>query len=170
MNLNSLHDLFVHELQDLYSAETQLVQALPKMADAASHEELRVAFREHLEETKGHVKRLEEICRELGISPGGEHCEAMSGLIKEGEELMQAPGDPDTRDAALISAAQRVEHYEIAGYGTVRTFAKQLELDNIARTLNETLDEESAADTKLTKIATGGMFASGINRESALHQ
>lgn len=162
--LDSLHSLFVHELKDLYSAEKQLVKALPKMERAATHESLKAAFREHLEETRTHVERLERICTELGISPEGEHCEAMEGLITEGEELINAPGDPDTRDAALISAAQRVEHYEIAAYGTARTFARLLDFHDAARLLDKTLDEESAADTKLTKIATGGIFAAGVNK------
>ncbi|HEX7069701.1 MAG TPA: ferritin-like domain-containing protein [Rhodothermales bacterium] len=164
MILDSLHSLFVHELKDLYSAETQLVDALPKMEQAASHDSLKAAFRQHLEETRMHVERLERICHELGISPHGEHCEAMEGLITEGEELIRAPGDPDTRDAALISAAQRVEHYEIAAYGTARTFARRLDFNDAARLLDQTLDEESATDTKLTKIATGGIFAGGVNK------
>lgn len=164
MKLDSLHSLFVHELKDLYSAEVQLVDALPKMAQAATHETLKTAFRDHLAETREHVQRLERICNELGIPPTGEHCKAMEGLITEGEELVSAPGDPDTRDAALISAAQRVEHYEIAAYGTARTFAKRLDFTEAARLLDKTLDEESAADTKLTKIATGGVFAGGVNK------
>lgn len=164
MKLDSLHSLFVHELKDLYSAETQLLEALPKMERAATHGTLKAAFREHLEETRGHVERLEQICNELGISPAGEHCEAMEGLITEGEELINAPGDPDTRDAALISAAQRVEHYEIAAYGTARTFAKRLDFGDAAKLLDKTLDEESAADSKLTKIATGGIFTNGVNK------
>lgn len=164
MTLDSLHSLFVHELKDLYSAETQLVEALPKMERAASHETLKAAFRQHLEETRSHVERLERICNELGISATGEHCEAMEGLITEGEELINAPGDPDTRDAALISAAQRVEHYEIAAYGTARTFARRLDFHDAAKLLDKTLDEESAADTKLTKIATGGLFTEGVNK------
>lgn len=166
MNLSSLHSLFVSELRDLYSAETQLLEALPKMAQAASSTELRNAFNEHLEETRGQISRLETIFSSLGESPQGERCEAMAGLIEEGEEIIEAQGDADVKDAALIAAAQRVEHYEIAGYGTVRTFADMLDLEDAQDLLQETLDEEGAADKKLNKIATGGLFGSGINREA----
>jgi ferritin-like metal-binding protein YciE len=153
MQLNSLHDLFVEQLQDLYSAETQLVQALPKLAGASSHEELRDAFEKHLAETREHVSRLEQILSQLGATPGGTECKAMKGLIAEGDEVLQMQGDPTVIDAALIAAAQRVEHYEIAAYGTARTLAQQLGHTDAAKLLNETLDEESAADEKLTKIA-----------------
>jgi ferritin-like metal-binding protein YciE len=167
VQLNSLHDLFVEQLQDLYSAETQLVSALPKMASAASHDELRQAFEHHLEETRGHVSRLDEIFGELGVSSGGEECEAMRGLIAEGEEIVSANGDSAVKDAALIAAAQRVEHYEIAAYGTVRTLADELDLGSAKDILDQTLDEESNADKLLTKIATGGMMKSGVNQRAA---
>ena len=167
MQLQNLHDLFVEQLQDLYSAEQQLVAALPKMANAASNEELRDAFEHHLEETRGHVKRLEEIFSQIDESPGGEKCKGMEGLIKEGDEVMAMQGDPTTIDAALIAAAQRVEHYEIAGYGTVVALADHLGLDEAKDVLAQTLEEEGAADKLLTKIATGGMFRSGVNQAAA---
>jgi ferritin-like metal-binding protein YciE len=167
MQLQSLDDVLVDQLADLHSAETQLVQALPKVASAVSTPELRTAIEHHLEETRGHVRRLEEAFTELGTSIPKEHCEGMEGLIREGEVVMGAQGDPAAKDAALIAAAQRVEHYEIAGYGTARTLADQLGHDQVKRLLNETLDEESATDAKLTKIATGGMFRSGVNKEAA---
>jgi ferritin-like metal-binding protein YciE len=166
MQLQTLHDLFVEQLQDLHSAETQLVQALPTMADAATHDELREAFRHHLDETREHVSRLEEIFGELGISASGETCKGMQGLIEEGREFVNTGGDPSVRDAALIAAAQRVEHYEIAAYGTVRTLADDLDLDHAKDLLDQTLDEEGAADKLLTKIATGGMFKAGINQNA----
>ena len=166
MQLNSLKDLFVEQLRDLYSAETQLVEALPKMASAASHDELRQAFEHHLDETRGHVDRLREIFEQLGETPGGETCEAMKGLIEEGEEVVKAQGDAAVKDAALIAAAQRVEHYEIAGYGTVRTFADDLDLGDARDLLDQTLDEESSADKLLTKLATGGMLKTGLNERA----
>ncbi|HZT90831.1 MAG TPA: ferritin-like domain-containing protein [Gaiellaceae bacterium] len=166
MQLSTLNDLFVEQLQDLYSAETQLVEALPKMASAASHEELRDAFEQHLAETREHVTRLERIFDELGKSPGGETCEGMRGLIKEGEEILEMQGDPAVIDAALIAAAQRVEHYEIAGYGTVKTLAGHLDLGEAKSVLDDTLDEEAKADKLLTQIATGGMFKTGINEKA----
>lgn len=168
MQLTSLRSLFISELKDLYSAETQLLDALPKMANAATHNELKTAFRDHLEETRGQVDRLERVFRQLGETPGGETCEAMKGLIKEGEEIIGEEGNSDVKDAALIAAAQRVEHYEIAGYGTVVTYAKKLDLDDVADLLGKTLDQEKSADSKLNKLATGGVFAGGINEE-AMH-
>lgn len=166
MQLQTLRDLFVEQLQDLYSAETQLVQALPKMASAASHEELRDAFEQHLAETREHVTRLERILGELGSTPGTETCKGMQGLIAEGEEVLSMQGEPSVIDAALIAAAQRVEHYEIAGYGTAKTLAGHLDLGDAKDLLDDTLDEEGKADKLLTKIATGGMFKSGINQEA----
>jgi len=166
VQLNSLKDLFVEQLRDLYSAETQLVEALPKMASAASHDELQQAFEHHLDETRGHVDRLREIFGQLGTTPGSETCEAMKGLIAEGEEVVKAQGDSAVKDAALIAAAQRVEHYEIAGYGTVRTFADDLDLGDARDLLDQTLDEESSADKLLTKLATGGMLKAGLNERA----
>jgi ferritin-like metal-binding protein YciE len=166
MTLTSLDDLFLHELRDLYSAEKQLVDALPKMARAASHEDLRDAFEEHLEETRGQIDRLEHIFSHLGERPEGGHCEAMEGLIEEGEEIIQENGEPHVKDAALIAAAQRVEHYEMAGYGAARTYANELGHSNAASLLDDTLSEEKSADKKLNKMATGGWLSSGINKEA----
>jgi ferritin-like metal-binding protein YciE len=153
MELQDLQDLFVEELRDLYSAENQLVKALPKMAKAASEEKLKAAFEEHLEQTKGHVERLDTIFEELGEKPTGKKCKAMAGLVAEGKEMMDEDATPEVMDAGLIAAAQRVEHYEMAGYGTVRAYAKVLGNEQAARELQKTLDEEGAADKKLTKIA-----------------
>jgi ferritin-like metal-binding protein YciE len=164
MQLGSINDVYTHELQDLHSAETQLIEALPKMAQAASSDELRQAFEQHLEETRDHVERLNQILAQAGTSPGGEKCKGMAGLIAEGEGVIKGEGDPAVKDAALISAAQRVEHYEIAAYGTARTFADELGMDDAKELLDQTLDEESQADKLLTKIATGGMFKAGINQ------
>ncbi len=153
MKMKSLNDLFLHELKDLYSAEKQLTKALPKMAKAASNDLLKQAFKSHLEETEGHVQRLEQIFEQLDASPRGTKCKAMEGLIEEGKELMDEDMDDEVLDAALICAAQRVEHYEIAGYGGARTFAERLGNDTAAKLLQQTLDEEAAADKKLTKIS-----------------
>jgi ferritin-like metal-binding protein YciE len=165
MHLETLKDLFEHELADLHSAETQLVTALPKMAQAASNEELRGAFEHHLEETRDHVRRLEEIRAQIGSSLS-EECKGMRGLIEEGEEIVSGQGDPMVKDAALIAAAQRVEHYEIAAYGTARTFADELDLGDAKDLLDQTLDEEGSADKLLTKIATGGMLKTGVNEQA----
>jgi len=153
MKLESLHDVFVNELKDLYNAEGQLTKALPKMAKAASSEELRTAFENHLSETENQVERLEKIFKELDASPKGKKCKAMAGLIEEGKEIIEEDGEDAVKDAALIAAAQKVEHYEIASYGTVRTYAQLLGFDEAAELLQETLDEEAAADEKLTEIA-----------------
>jgi ferritin-like metal-binding protein YciE len=155
MKLGSLQDLYVEELKDLYSAENQLLKALPKMAKAASSAELRTAFEHHLEQTKGQVERLETIFKKLGSSPKGKKCKAMEGLIEEGSELMEQQAAPAVMDAALIAAAQRVEHYEMAGYGCVRTFARLLGHKEAADLLQATLQEEAAADKKLSKLAEG---------------
>ncbi len=153
MKLESLHDLYIDELKDLYSAESQLLKALPKMAKAASAPELEAAFTDHLEETHGHVTRLEKIFKKLDVSPKGKKCKAMEGLVEEGKEVMEEDAEPAVMDAALIAAGQRVEHYEMAGYGCVRTFARLLGYDDAADLLQETLDEEGAADKKLTGLA-----------------
>jgi ferritin-like metal-binding protein YciE len=153
MKLDTLESLLVHELKDLLSAEKQLTKALPKMAKAASNEALRTAFQDHLEETKEHVNRLEEAFRLLEKSPRAEHCKAMEGLIEEGADLIEEEGEAQVKDAALIGAAQRVEHYEIAAYGTARTIAQMIGNDEVAKLLEETLEEEKAADEKLTDIA-----------------
>jgi ferritin-like metal-binding protein YciE len=167
MRLESLNDVLLDQVSDLYDAEQQLIQALPKVSAAASSSELKAAFDEHLGQTRNHVQRLEEVFSMMGTSRTVERCEAMQGIIREGEKVLQAEGDPTARDAAIIAAAQRAEHYEIAGYGTARTLADELGLDDVSSLLEETLDEESAADSKLTKIATGGMFSSGVNERAA---
>jgi len=154
MKLNNLEDLLLHELKDLYSAESQLVKALPKMAKAASHQELKAAFEEHLEQTEGHVERLDEIGEMLGKKLTGHTCKAMKGLVEEGSELISEDAEPAVRDAGLIGAAQRVEHYEIAGYGTARCLADQLGHSEIAELLEETLNEEKETNENLTELAT----------------
>jgi ferritin-like metal-binding protein YciE len=153
MKLNTLNDLFVSELKDLYNAETQLIKALPKMAKAASAPELRDAFLNHLEQTRGHVQRLETIFEGLGASPKGKKCKAMEGLIAEGKELLEEDAEPNILDAGLIAAAQRVEHYEMAGYGCVRTFARLLGEEAAEKLLQQTVDEETETDQKLTGLA-----------------
>jgi ferritin-like metal-binding protein YciE len=153
MALDSLQQLFIEEMKDLYNAENQLVKALPKMAKAAAHEDLKAAFEEHLEVTRGQVARLDEIFEELDESPKGKKCVAMEGLIAEGSEIIKEDGEDAVKDAALICAAQKIEHYEIAGYGCVRTFASLLGYEDIAAKLQQTLDEEGEADKTLTGLA-----------------
>jgi ferritin-like metal-binding protein YciE len=151
--MKSLHDLLADEVRDLYSAENQLVKALPKMAKAATNPELSAGFEEHLEQTRVHVQRLEKACQQLDVTPKGKKCAAMEGLIEEGKELIEEGPSPAVLDAGLIAAAQKVEHYEIASYGTVCTWAKLLGFDKIAEILGETLEEEKATDEKLTSLA-----------------
>ncbi len=153
MELESLKDLYIHELKDLYSAENQIIKALPKMAKAASDQELIDGFKKHLEETKEHAARLERILKSHDESTRGPKCKGMEGLIKEGDEMIKEDAEDEVRDAGLISAAQRVEHYEMAGYGTARTYAKLLGDSNGARLLQKTLDEEGATDKKLTQLS-----------------
>src|SRR6266513_876215 len=153
MNLETLKELYVNELRDLYNAEGQLVKALPKMAKAASSDELKEAFGQHLEQTKGHVERLEEVYQEIGETPKGKTCKAMKGLIEEGSEILKEDGEESVIDAGIIVAAQKVEHYEIASYGSVRTFAQLLGKDKSADLLQATLDEESEANELLNKLA-----------------
>jgi len=153
MPMHTLEDLFVHELKDLYSAEKQILRALPKMAKAASSEKLREGFEEHRRQTEGHVERLEQILEELGKPTRGPKCAGMEGILEEGKELMEEDMDESVCDAALIAAAQRVEHYEIAGYGTVRTLAKMLGHSDAEKLLQQTLDEEKETDEKLTELA-----------------
>jgi len=153
MKLDSLKKLYLEELRDLYNAETQILKALPKMAEAASASELQAGFRTHLRQTEGQVGRLEAIFKKLGQSPQGKTCQAMKGLLEEGEELMKQDAEPEVRDAGLIASAQRVEHYEIAGYGTVRSYAKWLGDTDAEQLLQETLDEEGETDKKLTQLA-----------------
>jgi ferritin-like metal-binding protein YciE len=153
MKLDSLKELYVAELKDLYSAENQLLKALPKMAKAATSSALKKGFEKHLEETKGQVERLEQIFNALDESPKGKKCKAMEGLVEEGKEVMEEDAEPEVMDAALIAAAQRVEHYEIAGYGCVRTYAQLLGETQAAKLLQQTLDEEGKTDQALTKLA-----------------
>jgi ferritin-like metal-binding protein YciE len=150
---NPLEELLVDELKDLYSAESQLVKALPRMAKAAHSPELKRAFERHLEETRRQVERLDQIGQTLDTKMTGKKCKGMEGLIEEGKEVIEEDFDDNTRDAGLIGAAQRVEHYEIAGYGTARTHAELLGYSKVAKLLQQTLDEEAAADKKLTQLA-----------------
>ena len=153
MKLESLQELFVEELKDLYSAENQILKALPKMIKKAASSELKGGFEEHLEQTKGHVERLEKIFQELEESPKGKKCKGMEGIIADGADLMQEDAEPEVMDAGLIAAAQRVEHYEMAGYGCVRTYAGLLGYSNFVQLLETTLNEEKETDAKLTKLA-----------------
>ena len=153
MSMDSLKDLYVEELKDLYNAENQLLKALPKMARKASAPELKRAFQDHLVQTEGHVNRLEKIFKGLGEKPTGKTCKAMKGLVEEGKEIIEEDGDDAVLDAALIGAAQRVEHYEIAGYGVVRTFASLLGENTAVDLLQRTLNEEGETDKKLTALA-----------------
>jgi ferritin-like metal-binding protein YciE len=153
--MESLRDVLIEELKDLYDAEKQLVKALPKMAKAAGNEDLRQAFESHLEETKGHVQRLEQAFQLMDEKAKSKPCEAMKGLISEGQETMQEDFSEPLLDSAIICAAQKVEHYEIAGYGTVCAWARTLGLEDVAELLEQTLTEEKAADEKLTEVAEG---------------
>ena len=165
MEHKALKELFIDELKDIYSAENQLIKALPKMAKAASSDDLRAGFEEHLEQTKEHARRIEEICTELGEKPTGKKCGGMEGLIGEGKEMMDEFED-DVLDAALISAAQRVEHYEIAAYGTVSTYAELLGQDRAVELLEQTLEEEKETDQKLTELA-GAINVEAMNAEGS---
>jgi ferritin-like metal-binding protein YciE len=153
MELDTLRELYVDELKDLYSAENQLLKALPRMAKAATHPQLKKAFLKHEKQTQQHVKRLERICRELDESPRGKKCVGMEGLIEEGKELIKEKPEKDVLDAGLIAKAQHVEHYEMAGYGTCRTWARELGYDSQAQLLQATLDEEQQTDLDLTALA-----------------
>jgi ferritin-like metal-binding protein YciE len=163
MEMDSLRKLYVDELKDLYSAEKQILQALPRMAKKAKNAQLKQAFELHLEETQKQVERLDQVFEMLGKSPRGKKCKGMEGLLEEGKEMMQEEMEPEVMDAALIAAAQRVEHYEIAGYGTVRTYAQILGEDKHVKLLQQTLDEEGNTDKKLTQLAE-----SSINVEAAV--
>jgi ferritin-like metal-binding protein YciE len=155
MKMDSLRELYVDELKDLYSAENQIIKALPKMIKGASSKQLKAGFQEHLEQTKGHVQRLETIFKELDESPKGKKCKGMEGVIADGAELLEEDAEPEVLDAGLIGAAQHVEHYEIAGYGCVRTYAELLGESKAAKLLQQTLDEEKETDQKLTELARG---------------
>ena len=155
MKLDTLEKLYINELKDLYNAENQLLKALPKMAKGASSDELKDAFEHHLKQTEGHVERLEEIFEELDENPKGKTCRAMKGLIEEGSEILDEEGEESVLDAGIIVAAQKVEHYEIASYGSVRTFAELLGQKKAAQLLQETLEEEAEANELLNKLAEG---------------
>jgi ferritin-like metal-binding protein YciE len=152
-SLETLHDLFVHELRDLYDAEQQLIKALPLMAQAAKSTQLKNGFQTHLKETEEQARRIERVFKGLGAEPSGRTCKAMQGLIAEAKETMDEDADPDVMDAALIVAAQKVEHYEIAGYGSVCTFARVLKYDEAAKVLKQTMAEEESTDKKLSQLA-----------------
>ena len=162
MQMESLQELLIEEMRDIYSAENQLLKAMPKMAKKASNPQLKKAFETHMKETEGQVQRLQKIFEKLGKKPTGKKCAAMEGLIEEGKEMMGEDMEDDVMDAALISIAQKVEHYEIASYGTVRTWAQQLGDEQTARALQQTLDEEGKTDKLLTELAE-----SSINVEAA---
>lgn len=166
MKIRSLDELFEHELEDLLSAEQQLVEALPKMAEAATLPALKTAFKDHLKETKTHVSRLEKAFKTLGKQPKAHTCKGMEGLIKEGEEIIKNAADPAVLDAGLIAAAQRVEHYEIAGYGTARAHARTLGHTELVDLLQTTLDEEGTANKLLTQLAEGRMSFAGANEKA----
>lgn len=161
LKLDSMRKLFVDQLRDIYNAETQLTKALKEMADSATDQELKAAFEDHLHETEQHVDRLEKVFKSLDYKPEGEVCDAMKGLISEGKDLLKEKGDPEVKDAGLIIAAQKVEHYEIATYGSLVHLAKLLDERETASTLEETLKEEKAADAKLNDIAINR-----VNREA----
>lgn len=164
MATNTLTTLFHDQLQDAYSAETQLTEALPKLAEAAVSPDLRAGFEKHLKETRNQLSRLERVCEQVGCDLGSNACEAMEGLIAEGDEVMDLELEPDAMDAGLIAAAQKVEHYEIALYGTLCTFARQLGYEDAAALLHETLQEEKDADEALTRLARGGINADAARR------
>lgn len=166
--LTTLQDLLALELKDLYSAEQQILKALPDMIRAASSRRLQESLQQHLDETKSHVQRLEQACEEAGATPKGHKCPAMEGLIKEAEQIVKQKGKAadSVLDAAIISATQRVEHYEIAGYGTAATFAKLLGFDKIAELLGETLEEEKNADVSLTELAESEINAEAVAAEA----
>jgi ferritin-like metal-binding protein YciE len=154
MEMQSLRELMIDELKDLYSAENQILKALPKMIKKADSPELKQGFEKHLKETETQVERLDKIFEQLEQSPRGKKCKGMEGIIEDGKELMEEDAEPEVMDAGLIGAAQHVEHYEIAGYGCARTYAELLGLDEISRLLQKTLDEEKATDEKLSELAS----------------
>ena len=163
MELESLEELYVEELKDLWSAEKQILRAMPRLIKAASNRELKRGFTMHERQTRQQVKRLERICKELGVSPRGKRCEGMEGLLQEGTDLIKERPDPDVLDAGLIAAAQHVEHYEMAGYGTVRTWARLLGYDDQADLLQTTLDEEGMTDKQLTELAERMINLAAVN-------
>jgi ferritin-like metal-binding protein YciE len=160
--LASLDDLLVHELQDIYNAEGQILRALPKMVKAASHPDLKAAFEEHREQTEGQVRRLDQAFKLLGVPAKGRKCEGMAGLLEEGKTVMEEDAEPAVLDAALIASAQKVEHYEIASYGCLRTYAQLLGYTEAEQLLQQTLEEEEAADKKLTELGESGINEAAV--------
>lgn len=167
MKLESLQELYIEELKDLYNAESQLISALPKLAKAASAPALRNAFEKHLQQTRGHVERLDRIFEGLNSDPKGKKCKAMEGLLSEGKDLINGDGASSVRDVALIAAAQRIEHYEMAGYGCVRTYARLLGDEEAANLLQMSLDEEADTDEKLTELAEGSINVEAMESNSS---
>lgn len=167
MKLSALYDVYVEQLKDMYSAEKQILEALPKMAETASTPELRKAFEQHRQETEGQFEQVRAILDELDENPGSKVCKGMQGLIEEGSEVMKKEGTPKARDAALLLAAQKVEHYEIAAYGGIRAYARTLGYDGAAETIDQILDQEYEADQKLDDIAEGGVLDAGLNERAA---
>lgn len=170
MSLDSLQKLFIEELKDVYNAEKQILRALPKMAKAAESPELQQAFTKHLKETEGHVQRLERIFKELGQAARGKKCKGMEGLLEEGKEVLEEDGDPAVIDAALISSAQRVEHYEMAAYGCLRSYAELLGYSQAAQLLQQTLQEEEAADKKLSQLGESGINEAAVAAGSGVEE
>lgn len=170
MKLMTLRDLLIDQLKDLHNAEAQLVKALPKVAKAATSDELREAILSHLEETRGQMDRLDQIFEMLDVKPGRKKCKAMEGLLAEGSEIVAEDAEPMVHDAAIIAAAQRIEHYEIAAYGCSRTFATNLGEHAVADLLQQTLDEEAAADEALTQIAVSGINKAAAELETSSHR
>ena len=167
MQLNTLNEALQSELADLFDAEQQLLTNLPKVAQAVENSSLKTAIEEHLEETRAQVARLERIFKILGRRPEPDQCEAMKGLLEEADEVISASGNKQVKDAVIIGALQRIEHYEIAVYGTARAFADQLDMEDVADLLQESLDEESSSDRKLTSLAEGGLFSTGLNTNAS---
>lgn len=168
MKITTLEGLLADELKDIYSAENQMIKALPKLIEAAETGDLRLAFEDHLLETRRHAERIEQICEQLDVDPSGKKCLAMEGLINEGKEVIKSGMEPELMDVALIGAVQRVEHYEMAAYGTARAHARQLGLINIANLLNGTLDEEKKADQRLTDLAENRINVQAAMRQGSL--
>jgi ferritin-like metal-binding protein YciE len=166
MKITNLHELLIHELQDLYSAESQIIKALPKLITKAKNEDLKGALQDHLEVTKTQLARLDEISEEIEFKTGTPECVGIKGILAEGDKTVAQVSDPSTRDAAIISAAQRVEHYEIAVYGSAMSFANEMGHDYVADLLQQTLDEESDTDKLLTSLAEGGLLSDGINSKA----
>jgi ferritin-like metal-binding protein YciE len=170
MSLDSLDKLFLEELKDVYNAEKQILRALPRMAKAADSPELQQAFTKHQKETEGHVQRLERIFKELGQAPRGKKCKGMEGLLEEGKEVLEEDGEPAVIDAALIGSAQRVEHYEMAAYGCLRTYAQLLGMDQAGQLLQQTLEEEEATDKKLTDLGESGINEAAVSAGAGMEE